>query len=383
MKQAASFVVLQQLSQAYLCNMIQFKSTIQSKEFSAMVPDVVASISYNRAVVSVTVSKSGDSQKIFEEYMYPDANDEIRLSDIDRLIERFAAQWLVFGLTVKVTEQNVTTDSDGGEVISGTTTDSVSTTVVSCKANVLNITAAQFCDQHFLTLLDGPRQTAEGFLEYLYFVGSGSPSCTAYYADGTSRSFSVDVLRSTDYYMLDASPVNFLSSGKELIRYVVSAGNRRQEYLVVSNYDPDIAPALLFFNSFGVQELAYCMGEHQQVASFNRKQTRIGREKVSYQVDETKRFKADTGILSFPMANWWNDVLRSKDIRVLPIQNGGVVVGEGLPVVIVSEKSELSNAPDELPRITFEYEYADRNHNILDLRREGRIFDNTFDNTFN
>lgn len=76
-------------------------------------------------------------------------------------------------------------------------------------------------------------------------------------------------------------------------------------------------------------------------------------------------------------------MLRSKDIRVLPIQNGGVLVGEGLPVVIVSEKSELSNTPEELPRITFEYEYADRNHNILDLRREGRIFDNTFDNTFN
>ena len=363
--------------------MIQFKSTIQSKEFSAMVPDVVASISYARAKVSVTVSKSGDSQTIYEEYLYPDANDEIRLTDIDRLIERFAAQWLVFTLSVNVTEENVGTDANGGEVVSGTTSSTVSTTVISCRANVLNVTASQFCDQHFLTLLDGPRQTVEGFLEYLYYVGSGSPSCTAYYDDGTSRDFGVDVLRDTDYRMLDASPVNFLSSGKRLVRYVISAGSRRQEYQVVHNYDPDIAPALLFFNSFGVQELAYCMGEHQQVASFNRKQTRIGREKVSYQVDETKRFKADTGILSFPMANWWNDVLRSKDIRVLPIQNGGVLVSEGLPVVIVSEKSELSNTPEELPRITFEYEYSDRNHNILDLRREGRIFDNTFDNTFN
>lgn len=348
-----------------------------------MVPDVVASISYNRAVVSVTVTKSGDSQEIFKEDMYPDANDEIRLTDIDRLIERFAAQWLVFSLSVDITEQNVTTGTDGEEIISATTSGSVSTTVISCRANVLNLTAQQFCDSHFLTLLDGTRQTVEGFLEYLYYVGSGSPSCKAYYTDGTSRSFSVDVLRSTDYVMLDASPVNFLTSGKQLYRYVITAGSRSQEYQVVNDYDPDIAPALLFFNSFGVQELAYCMGEHEQVASFNRKQTRIGREKVSYNVEETKRFKADTGILTFPMAEWWNDVLRSKDIRVLPIQNGGVVVGEGLPVVIVSEKSELSNTPDHLPRITFEYEYADRNHNILDLRREGRIFDNTFDNTFN
>lgn len=346
-------------------------------------PDLVASLSYGRAVVAVTVTKSGDSQKVYEEYLYPDANGQIMLTDIDRLIERFAEQWVVFSLRIDITEQDVTEDADGKEVIAATTSDSVTTTVVSCKANILNVTCQQFCDSHFLTLLDGTRQTAEGFLEYLCYVGSGSPSCTAYYSDGSSRGCHVDILVDGDYRMIDASPVNFVSAGKVLSRYVVSAGSREQRYEVVRDFDPDIAPVLLFFNSFGVQELAYCTGEHQQVASFNRKQARIGRLKESYQVEEQKKFKADTGILTFPMANWWNDVLRSKDIRVLPVQNGGILVGEGIPVVISSEKSELSNAPDALPRITFEYEYADRNHNILDLRREGRIFDNTFDYTFN
>lgn len=363
--------------------MIQITSSIQPKEFSSQVPDMVASLTYGRARVTVTVGKSGDSEKIFEEFLYPDALGVIRLSDIDRLIERFAEQWLVFSLTINVEEQNVTEGDDGEEVIAVTDSDSVTTTIVSCKANILNVTCQQFCDSHFLTLLDGTRQTAEGFLEYLCYIGSGSPSCKAYYTDGSSRDCHVDILVDGDYRMIDASPVNFISSGKMLCRYVVSAGNRKQEYEVVSDFDPDIAPVLLFSNSFGVQELAYCTGEHQQVASFNRKQTRIGRKKESYVVEETKKFKADTGILTFPMANWWNDVLRSKDIRVLPVQNGGVLVAEGIPVVISAEKSELSNTPEALPRITFEYEYADRNHNILDLRREGRIFDNTFDYTFN
>lgn len=383
MHAAPFFVVLYSRGGAYLCGMITVKSSIQQKEFSCSVPDIVCHITYNRALVKVVVTKSGDSRTVYEEYLYPDANNDIALTDIDRLIGRFAEQWLVFGLEISVTEQNVSQNADGEEVISGTSTQPISVTIVSCRANILHQTCQQFCDSHFLTVLDGTRETAEGFLEYLYYIGTGSPQCTATYSDGTTRSFSVDLMVDGDYRMLDASPVNFLSSGKVLVGYEIKAGSRKQAYRVIGDYDPDIVPVLLFFNSFGVQELAYCTGEHRMVSSFDRKQTRIGRLKTPYQVDDKVTFKADTGILTFAMAEWWRDVLRSKDIRVLPVQNGGVIVGEGLPVVITSEKAELSNAADELPRYTFEYEYADRNHNILDLRREGRIFDNTFDYTFN
>ena len=100
-------------------------------------------------------------------------------------------------------------------------------------------------------------------------------------------------------------------------------------------------------------------------------------------LDEKESFKADTGVLTFPMANWWREVLRSKDIKMLTVYDGYVETGYGKPVIITSEKSDLSNEADHLPRITFEFEYADRNHNIFDVRAEGRIFDDTFDNTFN
>ena len=100
-------------------------------------------------------------------------------------------------------------------------------------------------------------------------------------------------------------------------------------------------------------------------------------------MDEKESFKADTGVLTFPMANWWREVLRSKDIKMLTVYDGYVETGYGKPVIITSEKSDLSNEADHLPRITFEFEYADRNHNIFDVRAEGRIFDDTFDNTFN
>ena len=76
-------------------------------------------------------------------------------------------------------------------------------------------------------------------------------------------------------------------------------------------------------------------------------------------------------------------MFRSSYVEVMLVYNGVVSLSSYLPIVITSEKAEISNEADHLPRYTFEYEYADRNHNIFDARAEGRIFDNTFDNTFN
>lgn len=363
--------------------MINFRNSFQQKEFSCMMPDVEFSCSFTRALVSVTLSKSGDSEKIYEEYLFPDDNGLITLADIDLLIEPYAEKWLVFDLSVNVVEQLVSENADGGEVITASNSDTMSTTVVSCKANILNVTATDWCSGHFLTLIQGTRQTAIGWREFLCFIGNDTASCMAVYDDGTSVSHSVSVMASGDYQLLDVSPANFTMSGKELVCFNIYAGQRSQSYEVVPDFDVDIAPVLIFWNSFGVQELAYCTGEHQQVSSFDRKQTRIGRKKQSYSIEEKETFKADTGVLSYPMANWWREVFRSKDIRLLPFQNGGVLLEEGIPIVITSEKAELSNAADHLPRFTFEYEYADRNHNVWDSRRDGRIFDNTFDYTFN
>ena len=55
----------------------------------------------------------------------------------------------------------------------------------------------------------------------------------------------------------------------------------------------------------------------------------------------------------------------------------------GKRVTISDSKSDNDNLLDAIPRFTFSYSYAQRQHNVLDMRRAGRIFDNTFDHTFN
>ena len=364
--------------------MIQLYGTFRSKEFSCQIPDVVFFINHDRASVKVSVIKSGDETVVYDEVLYPEASGRITLSDIDVLIEPYADRWLSFNLKVEIKEQLATVDGKGNEVfVNESSIQPLVTLVISCRANILNMTADDWCRKRFLTLMDGVRTTAIGWLEYLYFIGDDTVSVASYFDDGTSFGKTLTVVQGDGYCRIDASPANFLISGRKLLRYVISAGDRRQEYVVDYDVEPEIAPVLLFWNSFGVQELAYCTGELKMADSFDRKQARIGRLKKTYEMEEKVTFKADTGILSFPMANWWREVLRSRDVSVLDVVNGGVDLSSGKSVVITSEKSELSNAPDHLPRYTFEYEYADRNHNVFDTRREGRIFDDTFDYTFN
>ena len=144
---------------------------------------------------------------------------------------------------------------------------------------------------------------------------------------------------------------------------------------------PDCAPILIFTNSFGIQELAYCTGRHQVDPSYKRSAAYIGRIQKNYRIEETRAFKADTGPLTTAMANWWDDVFRSEDVQVCNFYGGEVQPGKQL--LITDSKSAYGNDDAEMPRFTFTYQYAQRNHNVVQLYREGRIFDNTFDNTFN
>ncbi|MCR4602445.1 MAG: hypothetical protein K5683_02780 [Prevotella sp.] len=364
--------------------MITIANTYGAMEFSSAMRDLAVSITYTRAVITLTVTKSGTSKVVYSETLYPDSSGNITLSDIDCLLEPYAEKWLVFTAAFSVTEQQVTVDADGNEQVTPTDSDGFSLQIVSCKANIVNETATHFCNNHFLTLFDGIRQTAHGYLEYLTYTGTDTASCAATYGDGSTQTFQLTRIGGSDEYsVIDVSPSEFDVTGKTLVSYRVSAGLRYQDYQVMIDADRDVSPVLLFMNSFGVEELAYCTGEHRRVASFDRKQTRIGRLKTSYEIQEKESFKADTGPLTYPMANWWREVLRSKDIKVLQVYQGEVSPLSGVPVIITSEKAEVSNEADFIPRYTFDYEYSDRNHSYYESRVEGRIFDNTFDNTFN
>lgn len=336
---------------------------LRSKEFSCSIPEVSFGAS-ERAQVNISI----DGETVYDEMLYP-VGGIITLHDLSDLVTPYARQRQTVALAIAATAEG------------GTTLYSGSSEVVYCQADFGDETAENFLGSHFLSILMGTKVTAMGRLEYLHMQGSDAASCTARYGDGTTRTFGVSAIQTGSHYCtLDVSPGNFTASGKVLTGYTIAAGSRTQDY-EIDLAQPDCAPILIFVNSFGLDELAYCTGIHRVDPSYKRSAAYIGRIQKNYRIDETRAFKADTGPLTVAMANWWDEVFRSDSVRVVNIYGGMANVGKDL--LITDSKSEMSNDDAELPRFTFTYQYAQRNHNVVQLLRAGRIFDNTFDNTFN
>lgn len=346
--------------------MITVVNDLSGRYFSCSIPDMTIMIDGSYADIQVTIP-----DVIFSEWMYP-FGSVISLDDLGGLLTAYARQQLVLNVTISVSEK----DSGGSEIASR----DFGFTVLYSECDV-DTTAENFYNSHFLSILMGPKETAMGRLEYLHYYGNDSATATAYYDDGSEAQIAVTVVGGNDNYRTcDVSPARFASAGKTLVSYVVKAGSRSQTY----NVRPEVldcAPILIFSNSFGVQELIYCTGTHEVDPKFERSSARFGKMKRNYDIRETRTFKADTGVLTWAMADWLDDLFRSKEVYVLNIYNGVPTVGR--EVTLTDSKSVRSNEDDELPRFTFSYEYAQRNHNVLDSHRAGRIFDNTFDFTFN
>lgn len=329
--------------------------------FTSDIPDVtIPGTDGTAKQVTVTC----DDEELLSESLWP-VDNAVTLSELGELLEPYARKRLVCSVTV----------SDG----------STSSTFTALFAMVdVGVSASEFYNGYFLSILMGPKVTASGRRELLWYYGNQQAKVTAKYTDGTSQVFDATVAsESSTYTCLDVSPDNFAVENKQLASYKVKAGNRSQKYEM--DFDnPDCAPVLEFYNSFGVWEYIYCTGKHQVSPDYKRSSVRIGGHLRNYRIEETRTFKADTGILSTAMANWADDLFRSQEVYVVNVIDGQVVSSDGGKEVVVTEsKSEISNEDDFMPRFTFSYQYAQRIHNVLQLNRVGRIFDNTFDHTFN
>lgn len=303
---------------------------------------------------------------------FPDDGGLITLADLDQLLSdelRLARRSV---LTIEATDDQ------------GSTWQSGDIDIVYCTADVGVTSASAFIDNYFLSTLLGPKTTAPGRTEFLSATGASAASgtVTASYLTSagtiTTRTTALQPdSESNGIYKYVISPADYVDDSKgSLTSFSVNVGARRQDYIVETDrFEP--APVLLFTNAFSCQEFLYCKGEHQADPTYDRQSTRFNGRRRNYHIDETRSFKADTGILTTAEANWADELLRSDEVYLW------VDGAPGREVVITESKSERTSSPQELPRFTFSYEYAQRVHNVVQLEHRGRIFDNTFDATFN
>ena len=348
-------------------------SGFQGTYFTSNVPDILIPVASPAAKARVTVTAG--AELLLQETLWP-VGGVVTLSEMGELLETVAQQQLVVNIEVRVQ----LLDANGGSTGQPTTT---TATILYSRADV-GIAAQEFYEGFFLSILMGTKVTAHGRLEYLHYYGTEAAQVAAEYDDGTTQTFAA--LRSGGtgaYTQLDVSPDYYEQADKQLIAYTVTAGSRSQRF-EMDLEKPDCAPILEFYNSFGVWELIYCTGTHRVSPEYNRQSARIGGRLRNYKIDETRTFQADTGFLPRAMADWADELFRSDLVYVVNVIDGQLVDRNGGHEVILSDsKSERTNDDDHLARFTFSYQYAQRIHNVLQLNRVGRIFDNTFDHTFN
>lgn len=308
-------------------------------------------------------------QRMLDEKYVPDADGKITILDLQDLIEPYLASKLIGGFFYIIG-------------VNGQTKVTRGFTVQYCAAES-SLNALDFMNGHFLTAMPGGEKiTAMGRKEFLHLVVSENTvvkvTCDYHTADNklVSKEFILDTFSTIhSVYTIDVSPDAFTSDLGTLVRYTVKAGSRVQYYQIDLEC-PDAAPCLLFTNSFGCQETFYCTGTHTLEPEYERSSAMIDGMFRHYHIEENRVFKANTGILNTAMSVWADDLFRSKEIYLLEGDR------PGKEITITDSESTRTNDYESLPAYTFSYRYAQRNQNILQLSRAGRVFDNTFDNTF-
>lgn len=331
-------------------------------------------ISGEYAVVTITC---GDEEVLSENY-YP-VSGKVTIHDLGTLVSDYVRQTVVADCTIKITEHT----GDSG-------TDSWTGKFTAHYATVdINMSCEAFLNTFFLTLLDGYKLTRLGHREYLHAAGTDStvPIVVAQYFDGshtvnTATFGAEDVPVHTDKGVttFDVSPDRFYDESKgSLFAYTVSVGKREQEFRI--DHTQAVAdPVLLFTNSFGCQEIFYCLGKKKIAPTFERKQAVIEGKKINYSVRETRTFEGDTGIIPPSMAHFAEDLLRSDEVYLFRDY------AQDKEITFTDSKSERTNEDDDLAEFTFSYQYAQRVQNVIFRTvssTSGRIFDDSFDDTFN
>ena len=343
-----------------------------SLSFLANLKDYVFGTAADHVKVTVSLTHEGTTKTVMEDTLFP-YGGQVAVEDLAGLLEPYVRQYLSATLQFTVTEMDA-----GGEVTATTTSGAF--TVLFSMADV-GVTAQEFTAEHFLTIMNGPKLTAGGREERVYAYGTSSVTIQGWLADGTSITKTMNATATSGgvsaFFVSADRVVSLLGTTTDMLKeYLVKSGAREQRFIVGSDMVPP-APSLAFVNSFGCVEFLHCVGTHQKDSQYTRQSARFSGQLRNYRIVEERRFTANTGWLNTAMADWADELFRSMEVYIWL----GDTIGKA--VVVNDSKSVITNEDDDMPAFEFTYQYAQRIHNVLQHRHAGRIFDNTFDHTFN
>ncbi|MCM1356900.1 MAG: hypothetical protein NC212_10915 [Staphylococcus sp.] len=241
--------------------------------------------------------------------------------------------------------------------------------------------ADDFLTSSFMTAVSAERDTAVGRHECLSVYNPESlpmnvlASYVSYSGSIETKTFSLSAADSSNgVYCYDVSPIKFndFTIG-ELVALTVSCGARRQRYRVLMD-PPQHDPAIIFRNMFGCWETIFLCGVKETDVAFTRSAAMINGRFLNYDLDEVITYKASTGPMRYGSDRLARDLARSKAVYIL--RHDGTP-GDRLTITDCDVKTD--NADDTIQSFSFTYRKASLISTDFQSPAPYRIFDNTFD----
>lgn len=312
------------------------------------------------ATDELSLSVEVEGAEVFANTYVPDPGGGVTVYDLDRLLEP-----LIDGLYVDTV---ISVNGVAHEV-----------KVFACDAAVSE-PAVTFLPDFFLTPVMTERDTAIGRLEILSAFCREEErlmaSCTFLLDDGGVETRTVEGPLLQGAVSVDVSPALFVSSPGRLISYTLTCGKRKARYRVLG-YAPEADPALIYRNCFHVMETIYLTGKKETVPAYSRSSAVIGGRLRNYDVTETMSYKAMTGPLRPGVESAVYDLARSREVFLLSPDGS-----PGDEVTVTDCDLKRTNEDDAIPDFSITYRRADRRNHVYGALRPPRLFDKTFDETF-
>jgi hypothetical protein len=330
--------------------------------FSSALADIVI-----ESNVSVTVVFSDGTDDFLREVYAPDSENRIYVRSLDELLVPY-----IPAITLRQ-HFLITVTPEGG---SGDGAVEIETTVQFCSTGI-NLTAENFLENYFMTTLRNEKITCPAQKEYLSLVVSEATEVkiTARYNTGaqTSKTVQITEANAGRVVTVDVSPSLF-GNPETLFFIVVTAGARAFTYYM--RRPSARQEQFIFINTFGVKETFIPAGLVLRENNYKNLFGYFSGIYRKYSVELVKQYMANTGVMNENMADWIESMFLSKE--VFTISPAGIAEG----VTIEESTVKRSSARDELPAYEFKYRLSRRNHDEFYVLKS-RIFDDTFDYTFN
>ena len=308
---------------------------------------------------------------VFSADYVPNGDGEIRLYNLSRIIESHI-DGIFADFTFTVEEK-------------GKSNHSLSYRVFRSAVRVSE-SAVEFMHSFFLTTLLNRKTTQLGRYETLSFYPQSACSVYAlasYYTESGIDTQEVSLMSEQDVVLnainsVNVSPSKLVDDSMgELVGYVVRAGERSFTF-EVDTTQAKADTAFIFHNNFGCWETMYLTGTVETEYEIKRSHAYVDGTFRQYDLEDTEIFKANSGVLLGSMIRLGKDLARSKSIFLL--DSAGMADDE---IVITDSEIKYANDDDFMPTFDYTYRRTSFVSTMLHIIRPPKLFDKTFDITFN